>query len=381
MLRHLTLLVSFVQLAACASLTNLLPAEVSTPAAAPVAAAQPPRDDRPPAPRVVVPSEGTVVRVSRKWKREDQFLEFELKEPVSGWTFQTHPVDREARFAVERLDAPAQTSPSFENVVKLELPAGRYRVLVRWHIAPQEPVTASLHPPQPSPLLHGEIPAELPLAERRLHLWFPFLKRSVSAEELFQAAPKSLFVFADEGMSGELNTGGSSSDWNTDAPKSNEARLVAGEPLLRLSDTQEYLATDLSVVLVGKGVLAQPRAGLAFPPEPRLQWNQLPTLVHEVDGPLKVEGERFLEDWSKWKSCTDGAARWLRLSTSNVVLTPQSRAKIDQQHQAMLKSCEGPKLRATEKALAPRLLEAWRTQRRARAEQLQLAVKQKLSAP
>lgn len=385
------------QLSACAVLSKLGVPVSSAPAAvssAPPTARPGPSGWAAP-PKVVVPPEGVVVRLDRgpapsdAWKlRESALAEFELSAPVAGWVFEAHLYEPSWKFAIEPADAPATAAPAREwtrALDRVDLGPGRYRVLVRWDAdAPPRRFTISFHPPKVDPLLHAEATGEVPLESRRLDLWFPFARsraatRELSDAEILAAAPKWLFVYAQD-SSAELENQATSSEWGEGAPTSNRTQLVAGEPLVRYGSPELYLASDLSRVLhPAKPVVAQPPAAVAFP-SVRTQWKQLPQLLAEVGDPkLKSEGEKFLSEWSAARQCELNAAGWLSVNTTNVILTPKARSDLSKRHDAMRATCKLPEVYTARRTLAAKVLDAWRVEKQQQVVAVQAELSKKFN--
>lgn len=324
-----------------------------------------------------MPAEGVVFRYRAvgHWSSDEETVaELDLPHAAHGWVFEPHPRNVSWSFAVVPAGQPVKELVYRKASHELDLEPGRYRVHVRWgsdRPSSNENVTFSVHPPTPDPLLHASIPAEVKEKERVLELWFPFA-RSLGDDARIKAAPPSLFVYAGPRATADL-VRSTNSDWD-DGTQGARITLIEGEPLLNLGDGT-YLATDLSRITVPSAKLGAAPGPVTMPKVPRVQWKMFPVLVQEVDGPLQAEGKKLLDEWAEMKACQEGAARWLRLSTTNVILTPASRAAIDTQFAAMRATCKTSEVMKKKGELVPRVLQTWREQYQTRVESVQAALR------
>jgi hypothetical protein len=204
----------------------------------------------------------------------------------------------------------------------MNLAPGRYRVgffsAEQWSGKWSSATTFALVPPNPSPTLHAELPATLPVAERVLEFWYPFLwphdpqgnfDQDDAATKALGSVPRQLFVYAAGNTPVEIaqlfNDG---SDESESPPRS--PGLTVDEPLLRLwKNWNVCLATDLSRVSPcnDASVVAAPAGSAVLPTPSRAGWAPLKRLLKAPPASMERETAAFLKLADFNSRCMDAA--------------------------------------------------------------------------
>ncbi|MBL8913641.1 MAG: hypothetical protein JNM17_23270 [Archangium sp.] len=301
---------------------------------------------------VQVPAQGVVLRVTST--AVEPCNRAELGAPVAivdvppgEWTIES-PNEKSVWFLTEKQRAAGDCGGGSS---RTSLAPGRY--IIGFNTAPKagQALLLAIRPDGKfDPLLHAEVPAEVPLEDRVVSAWFPYFDRTTPAA-LLAVVPRQLFVYAPAGSKAQLapasneqfsfrNGSSSSSERPTMVP------VQENEPLLLLRPRGQYLSSDLSLVNASResdepAMLAAPTGPVPLP-KVRNAWAPASVLlpgpstvvsgtplsdqkIAALPAALQPQVRAYYQDLNRSNGCQIGARDAYYAATTGVVITESVR--------------------------------------------------------
>ena len=279
----------------------------------------------------------------------------------------------------------------------INLAPGRYRIGFfsasqyggKW----STPTTFGLYPPDPSPLLHAEIPATVPVKERVLELWYPFLwphdpqgnfAKDPAAIKALESVPRQLFVYATANSRSEIEQLFHDGSDDTDKPPRSPG-LTANEPLLRLwKDWSVYLATDLSRLSQcnDDSLVAEPTGPVVLPTPARAGWAPLKKILKTPPSSKEKEVAAFVKLADFNARCMDAARHYnSHWSDGLTVVTAAMRDAAQARWRRALVQCKDEEFRAKRAKLRTELQAAYAADWQSKVDALRPRLKTLFSVP